>query len=138
MLKSVLPPVSLALLCLGCGSPTSSAAQISAVQIFSLTPTAGPVNTNVVILGQGFTVSGNTVVFSSNTPPSPDIVPNLSSDGSTLKFVVPSQWTPECVYTTRCPIPFIPRMPGDYTVTVTNVNGTSNPLIFRITSTPIP
>ena len=119
----------------GCSSPMS-VEQSPSVTISRLIPSAGPVNTSVTVVGHGFAASGNTVIFSSNVPPSPDFVPNLSSDGSTLVFTVPNHWTPECVYTTQCPIAYIPRAPGDYTVMVMNANGTSNAAAFSMTSEP--
>ncbi|MDO8552807.1 MAG: IPT/TIG domain-containing protein [bacterium] len=87
----------------------------------SLYPTSGGVGTSVTVFGSGFSQRGNSVHFG------PGVITNLtSSDGTSLSFTVPSQFTG---YGSQS------MAVGTYNVSVTNDRGsTSNSLPFTVTS----
>jgi hypothetical protein len=102
-------------------------------KINSLSPTVGPVGTKVVIKGSGFTPTGNHVIFGYGS------VVNLpSGDGRTITFNVPSELCPPCVYLQGCKIACRMTQPGTYDVSVTNTNGTSKSLKFKVTEATPP
>jgi peptidoglycan hydrolase-like protein with peptidoglycan-binding domain len=117
-----------------CVHPSSTLFTIvaAAQSIAGLSPSSGPVNTQVTITGSGFTATGNTINFTSSSVS--DIVPNLTSNGTTIIFTVPTQNTPACSFASPpCPYAFIPTAAGTYAVSVTNANGTSNSATFTVT-----
>lgn len=99
--------------------------------ISNLSPSSGPVGTQVTITGSGFTATGNTIQFDIysfiNVP--------ATNNGSSLTFYVPST-----LYYNNCQpgnvCPNIARMTtvGDYAVSVSNNNGTSNAMTFTVSS----
>ncbi len=102
----------------------------SVVNINSLNPVSGPVGTAVTITGSGFASTGNNVSMRSYL-----VAGNLTSgDGKTLQFTVPATLAPNCAVGTACPQYIVSVTPGDYSVVVTNANGTSTAQIFSVTS----
>ena len=100
----------------------------AAPHIHSLTPDSGSVGTIVTIKGYDFSPSYNIVKFGLG------YTRYLSSpDGFSLEFSVPS-FQDEChpsgypCYEKRN----FPVTPGEYSVTVSNPNGTSNTVIFVV------
>ena len=113
-------------------SPGLSQAQT--LSISSLSPTSGPVGTQVTITGSGFTPTGNKVKFGnlgSELNPSYNL---NSSDGTTLVFAVPSSNYAPCWFFTRfkCYLPVKDTQPGIYPVSVINASGTSNEITFTV------
>lgn len=110
-----------------------------AVHISSLFPSSGPVIAVVTIHGSGFTATQNAVSFtkSQNAGSRKIIIRNIDSiDGTTLRFIVPDQYNP-CSNYQDFPCArgaFIGVPPGSYIVQVRNPNGTSNSLVFTVTS----
>ncbi|MCL5733128.1 MAG: peptidoglycan-binding protein [Patescibacteria group bacterium] len=105
--------------------------------ISSISPSSGPVNTQVTITGS-FTLTGNKVKFGSldtlGTENNPSYTLN-SFDGKTLVFTVPPGNYLPCWYTTpACGAPAFLTQPGVYGVSVTNANGTSNTVTFTVTA----
>jgi len=96
--------------------------------IASLTPSSGPLGTDVTIVGTNFTAENNVVQFSSAARSFDAGSPVGSGDGTHLEFRV----TACPSYAPRCPMAYIPA--GNYAVTVRNANGTSNSVIFAIVS----
>ncbi len=95
-----------------------------------LTPSAGPVGTEVTASGFGFTPVNNRLEFDRNA-----IGYLPSADGKTLTFTIPSQITigVPCAPDAACPPP--PSRPvelGDHEISVINSNGASNTLIFTV------
>ncbi len=97
--------------------------------ITSISPSSGPVGTQVAITGTGFSPDGNTINFGSG------VVPNLNSDGRTISFSVPSALAPACYYARpQCLIAAVITPAGDYKVSVTNSYGkTSGGATFSVT-----
>lgn len=97
-------------------------------RIVSLTPSSGPAGPaypiRATIRGTGFTPSGNTVIFG------PVTIPNVmaTENGTILTFFVPKE------IRASSEAPPVVLTPGDYPVKVVNANGTSNEVIFRLTS----
>ncbi len=101
----------------------------SVVNINSLNPASGPVGTVVTVSGSGFASTGNNVSMRNY-----QVASNLtSSDGKTLQFTIPETLAPHCAVGTACPQYIVSVIPGDYSVVVTNANGTSNAQIFSVT-----
>jgi hypothetical protein len=126
---------------------TSDQPQTSAVRIYSITPSTGPVGTTVSITGFGF-ASSNTIRFGSgaiyNVPISSSIAiactTNPSCHGGinqTLQFTVPTSLGAYCVAGAACPMYAMLVTPGTYNVSVTNDNGSSDPVSFAVTGTPL-
>src|SRR3989344_976811 len=97
--------------------------------VISLSPTSGPVGTNITITGTGFTSTGNAVNFGSG------LIPNLTSpDGKTIIFTLPGILNPACYYSDpRCLMPAFSVSVGAYQVSVKNANGQSNQITFTVT-----
>src|SRR3989338_245621 len=118
----------------GCGGiitpPPSSGLSVS-----YLSPSSGPIGTQVTIVGSGFTSTGNKVIFVNlGTENNPTYSLN-SYDGRTLTFTIPSSDYYACLYTyPSCAIPQRLTQPGSYSVSVMNPNGTSNSVNFTVTS----
>ena len=101
------------------------------ITISQLSPSSGPVGSVITITGSGFTSTGNTINFGSG------VIPNISSqNGTSLTFTIPSAQYPACYYTApQCLPPIVITSTGQYNVSVTNSNGTSNSQIFNVTFT---
>jgi IPT/TIG domain len=114
----------------GCDqAPTPS----TAVDLSTISPSAGPVGTTVQVTGSGFSRTGNVVKFGVGYVSGLD-----SPDGRTLRFVVPEHHE-------VCPPPDLdlklpcaemhPRvMPGDHPVSLVTSSQTSRPLAFTVTN----
>jgi hypothetical protein len=108
-------------------APTSPAA--ASPSISSLNPSSGNVGTQVTVLGSGFTPTNNTVKFGSTS------LSGISSNsGSSLVFTVPSQNTQNCNSNGACTNSVEQLPSGDFQVSVSTANGTSNSLTFTIPS----
>ncbi len=116
----------------------------STVQILSLSPLPGPSGTVVTIKGQGFTPNNNMIKFFPDYPhshfkdgsPINIIATTTSTDGQTLTFTVPTGHPSGimCDDNNQCAGVMEPRvLPGDFPVSVTNSNGTSNIQNFSVT-----
>ena len=109
---------------------TVTDASTAPVTINSLSPSSGPVGTNVTISGTGFTPTGNTIQF--------DIYnfTNVAAtnNGSSLAFIVPAVlYYNNCPPGSMCPNMARNTTPGNYNISVSNANGTSNTLTFMVT-----
>ncbi len=96
-----------------------------------LSNTSGPINTAVTLYGANFIVGHNTVFFGTTT------IDAISSDGKTMVFSVPQILPPKCNSTANgCFSPLIsqPINTGNYQVYVSNANGQSNFITFKLTA----
>lgn len=103
---------------------------VGPLEIDRLSPDSGRAGQRVVISGQSFTRTGNTVYFDGS------VIDNLRSrqNGTKLVFRVPAQTTLPCL--PFCKIAVLPYGPGEYDVSVENRGGAvSNSLTFTITGT---
>ena len=92
-----------------------------------LSKTAGPVGTSVTIYGGNFSLVGNTVRFGNGA------ITNISANGSSIIFTIPSSLSPYCVGGVACPMYAQTVTPGAYPVSVINGNGSvSNTVIFIV------
>ena len=128
MRLALTPLAVLASTFLGCSQANRGEAPApSGPTIFSLSPTEGPAGTaypiEVTITGTGFASEGNTVTFGDIS------IPDLASteSGTRITFFAPK----ERPSTGEVP-PFV-LMPGEYRVTVTTPQGTSNTVTFNLT-----
>ncbi len=114
--------------------PTTPAPEpVGTVHVSSISPSSGPVGAVITIHGSGFT-GDNTVLFGSGA-----IVHVAASVGTSLVVTVPGVLNPRCYYSTpRCLVASQETQPGDYQVSVTNANGTSNALTFSVTDGSAP
>ena len=110
-----------------CHSPTMA---FAAPVIADIVPASGPAEPaypiQATIRGSGFTPTGNVVNFG------PVRLRALSSSdgGTTITFGVPKQMS------SGGEVPPMVLLPGEYPVTVTNADGTSNAVTFTLTRTP--
>jgi hypothetical protein len=101
--------------------------------VATVSPASGTVGTAVVVIGEGFTSSTNTIRFGAGY-----INGLSSSDGVTLRFTVPEGQNlcppAESVSPAAGPCPgAYPRVTaGSYAISVMNANGTSNGLTFTV------
>ncbi len=108
------------------GGSTSNAPQIS-----SINPTSGPMGSQVTLTGSGFT-SNSLVYFGSGATNAV----NVTSDGNTLSFTVPTYLNPSCYYSNPQCLVYGPAQqitPGTYNIYVSNGVGTSNTVNFTVT-----
>ena len=111
--------------------PTQTAPRAAALpRLDSLSPTIGPIGTQVTMHGTGFTPEDNLVLFDSF-----GAIPHLAStDGTTLTFTVPGYLDPYCRYTTPpCQAPQMRVVQKRYQITVRNAEGISGTLSFTVT-----
>lgn len=94
--------------------------------ITSITPSYGPYGTVVTIRGNNFARFDNAINYAGV---SRVLTGQASSDGSTLQFTIPA--TP-CAQGYYCAQNVLP--PGNYPISVTTSNGTSNNVYFNLTS----
>lgn len=108
----------------------------SAPVLISLSPSSGPVGTNITIAGTGLTPTGNRINFGSGA-----VIPHdgfSSLDGRTLTFKVPSDIAPYCPNPSlACPMIQQLITPGAYPVSVANASGQSNSMTFTVTSVTV-
>ena len=118
---------------------SSSSSSISSVHINDLSPSSGPVGTEVEITGSGFNWTNNIVYFGDEMIPSSSLRRiEDTTDGSSfdvaLEFTVPSSIGPACNSVPRCLAPSRAVTPGVYPVYVSNTNGVSNTVNFTVTA----
>ena len=113
----------------------------NAPTIQSISPTSGVVGTTVTIYGSGFT-SDTKVLFGGGFG---GVVASYNNSTS-LSFVVPAYIGPNCPSGAMCPMyqtqssqamtSYLTRLitPGPYDISVQNVNGVSNSIIFNVTA----
>jgi hypothetical protein len=119
------------------------------IKIYSITPASGPVGTEVIIDGFGFT-SDNTVHFGSgaivSVPVSSSVAISCTTDPNCkggihqrLTFTVPQSVGPYCPpgKMIACPMYMQLITPGTYKVYVENANGTSAAVSFTVTGTSV-
>lgn len=106
--------------------------RVEEVYIGSLSPSSGPVGTKVTISGQGFAPRDNVLVFGFGIGSK---FFGISSDESrVISFVIPEKDNPTCPDSKPCPIRAPdPILPGEYNVSITNTNGSSNTKVFTVT-----
>jgi len=92
-----------------------------------LTPYSGDVGATVTIYGTGF-LQTNTILFGGG----PVNSSTASQNGTILTFIVPDSVGADCQAGMACPMFERLITPGTYTVSVRNVNGTSNSLSFIV------
>jgi hypothetical protein len=108
--------------CSGTGVLPSSSPVLTSVQ-----PLTGPVGTRVTIVGTGFSDSGNTINFGASA------YPNVPSVNGTIMFVIPMAINPPCRNVTPpCEIATALITPGNYMLSVTTAQGTSNAVTFAV------
>ena len=97
--------------------------------IQSITPSWGPVGTEVIIRGTGFT-GQNSVRFGVGGK----VV--SGGDGTYIRYTIPSSVSSCDLWTssTICPPGAVLVRPSSYTISVSNVNGTSESKTFSVTS----
>lgn len=95
----------------------------------SLNPSFGRVGSMVKVSGSGFLPGGNTINFNSGSVNATFINPN------NLSFTVPATLRAKCTPGTFCPLYVLTVTNGKYNVSVSNSNGTSNAVVFTVTST---
>jgi len=109
-----------------CHSPTMA---FAAPVITDIVPASGPAGPaypiQATIRGQGFTPTGNVVNFG---PVRLRELPSI--DGTAITIGVPKQ------ISSGGEVPPLVLLPGEYPVTVTNADGTSNPVTFTLTGSP--
>ena len=103
--------------------------QSQAPALSSMSPLSGPVGTEVTISGNGFARRNNHAAFGRG------YIRNLeSSDGTTLRFIVPDGLdlcAPDA--TGPCPGAYPPVTPGDYVITILLEGQKSNSVTFTVT-----
>jgi hypothetical protein len=101
-----------------------------------LQPNAGAVGTSVTITGNGFTPTGNRIVFgNSGSENNPAYSLSSFNNGTSITFIVPYTNYVACLNSVpACMIAQQLIQPGTYPVSVINANGTSNQVLFTVTS----
>ena len=120
--------------------------QTSPVSIYSINPSSLATGATLNITGFGFT-NNNTVLLNNNVaarnvPITSSIAIACTTNSTchgginqTLSIAVPSSLSPNCPTGSMCPMYMMLVTPGQYSVTVQNSNGTSNPATLTITGT---
>lgn len=94
-----------------------------------VSPSFGPIGTEVTITGRNFDLTNNRINFAGG------VIMNVPSfDTYTISFVIPKERIPLCRYELPfCSIILPDLTPGTYTISVTNSLGTSNLQKFKVT-----
>jgi peptidoglycan hydrolase-like protein with peptidoglycan-binding domain len=102
----------------------------AAPMITKATATSSPVGKSITLTGTGFLPTGNIIRLGDG------IIRNIDSkDTKTIVFTVPQFVDAPCsLLTPPCPDSASVLSPGRYTLFVANRNGTSNALLFTVTS----
>jgi hypothetical protein len=86
------------------------------------------VGTRVTIVGTGFSDSANMINFGVSA------YPNVASMNGTIVYAIPMATNPPCRNVTPpCEIATALITPGDYMLSVTTLQGTSNAVTFTVT-----
>jgi cytoskeletal protein RodZ len=109
----------------------------SKLSINSVNPSSGPIGIKITITGEGFVSTANTVHFGleTNTVDAMGTIYTVtSSSNNTLVFQVPANDKPMCPESSpQCPIRLpTPITPGIYYLFISNANGKSNTLTFKV------
>jgi hypothetical protein len=107
--------------------PISSAPHISSTA--SSTSSVGAI---MAIAGSGFT-GDNTILFNSQTAVRHVPSSTLADGSQQISFTIPSYLTANCQSNQPCPMYAVQVTPGNYTISVQNEHGVSNPIIVSIT-----
>lgn len=103
--------------------------------ISSLSPTSGPVGTQVTITGSGFTSTNNLIKMDNGND---DYAGSFnSSNGTNITFTVPNNIGDSCLFTNSnvaCAVEPTNVIPGTYSISVKNSKGVSNSKTFTVTS----
>ncbi|HUC01487.1 MAG TPA: putative Ig domain-containing protein [Candidatus Paceibacterota bacterium] len=105
-------------------NPTSTTS--AAPSLTGLGPISGPVGTSVTVTGANFG-NANTVLMNGLVAAT-----DVSSDGSSLTFTIPSSLTPNCTNGGACPAYAVLVTSNSYTVSVLTNGQTSNSLTFTV------
>ena len=111
--------------------PTQTAPRAAAPpHLDSLTPTMGPIGTQVTVHGTGFTAEDNLVLFDGF-----GAIPHVaSSNGTTITFTVPESLDPYCRFINPpCGHPSVHVARKRYQITVQNSQGITGTLSFTVT-----
>jgi peptidoglycan hydrolase-like protein with peptidoglycan-binding domain len=126
-------------------TPTPTPTPSGTVSLYDLSPSSGSVGSSVLIDGSGFT-SSNTILFDGSIIASnvsstvtglgecTANVVNCDADPHGVYFTIPTSIGPNCSPGSACPDYVRLVTPGQYNVTVENSNGTSNTLVYTVTS----
>lgn len=106
-------------------TPTPPNTLVPAIK--SISPASGPTGINATLVGTGF-LSTNTVLFGGG----PVNNASMTNNGTALTFTVPNSVGADCKPNEACPMYARLITPGTYTVSVRNVNGTSNSVTFVV------
>ncbi len=130
--RTALLPVTLGVVVWACtgASTTSAPTAGGALTLASLSPSSGRTGTTVVVKGTDFAASNNQVHFGIG------YIGNLpSSDGTTLRFVVPDIVSPcQPDSPDPCATVLVKVTPGTYQVSVISAGSTSNATSFTVTN----
>lgn len=103
-------------------------------KISSFSSISGVIGSQVTIYGNNFTATGNKIKFGDSNSEN-DPAYNLSSNGNSITFAVPSSYYVACLHSSpACMIATRMIQPGAYNVSVINAKGTSNVMTFTVTS----
>jgi hypothetical protein len=86
-----------------------------------LAPNSGYVGSTIVIYGPNFSTSGTNTIYLNN-----GAIQNVSSNGNSITFTIPSYTTPYCTPGLLCGVQPTQVTPGTYNVSVMDNLGTSN------------
>jgi|SRR5271168_1701267 len=109
-------------------TPSLITASSTTPDISYLNKISGPVGTLITVTGSGF-LDTNTVLFGGG--PIDNV---MSSNATTLSFMVPTSVGPDCKEGMACPLFERLITPGASSISVRNTDGTSNTLPFTVTS----
>ena len=116
------------------GQTGTGTTQTSSLMSISLQPSSGPVGTQINIVGNGFTTTGNKIRFGNTFYNNNSNYSLNSIDGRTLTFTVPSASYYGCPDgSSICYSPLTLITPGTYPISIMNTNGTSNTVTFTVT-----
>ncbi len=115
--------------------PSSSPSVKQQPIINQIIPDRASVNTEIIIIGSGFTATSNSIKLTLNN--AVGFINDLnSSDSTRLSFFVPdglNLCSPESIANKKqCPGGYPRTQPGIYSISVTNNNGQSNVVEFEI------
>jgi IPT/TIG domain-containing protein len=112
-------------------TPTQTAPRAAVLpHLDSLSPTMGPIGTQVTAHGTGFTAEDNLVLFDGF-----GAIPHVASnDGTTISFTVPEYLDPYCRFIDPpCGHPSVHVERKRYQITVQNTQGITGTLSFTVT-----